>query len=799
MFKNYIKIAFRNLLKNKIYSLINIMGLAIGITATIMIGLWINDELNYNSHFESSTTIAQVLQNETYNAKTETSEAIPRPLEFAIRKDYEDNFKHLIMSSWTQPRYLKYGEINLNFQGNFMQKGAPEMLSLEIISGIKNGIDDQKSIMISESTAKALFKDENPIGKIIRVNSKDDLAVSAVYKDIPNNNSFSELKFLGSWDYYVAANRWIQNAKTSWGNNSFQLFAQINENTTIDAVTAKIIDVKKKLSPEEAEFNPQMFLFPMKDWYLRSKFEEGIQTGGRIENVWLFGIIGAFVLLLACINFVNLSTARSEKRAIEVGIRKSIGSRRGQLISQFLSESFIIVLLSFVLSIGLVLLFLNGFNDLASKKIVFPWLDIQFWGVSFIFIVITSFLAGSYPALYLSSFNPVTVLKGTFKTGKFAALPRKILVVTQFTVSVALIIGTMIVMNQIDFAKNRPTGYDKEGLIQIPVMTSEFIGKKDIMRNQFIASGAVTEMAGTSSPMTDIWSNHSGYTWDGKPSGFQEEFTHTSVSYEFVETLGLKIIDGRGFSREFPSDSTGVILNKSAVAYMGLENPVGKYMRDSDTEDPNDPLKIIGVVDDILVQSPYAPVKPSMYVFERYGNISYYNLRMNPTKSVSDNLAIIENTFKTNFPNLPFIYQFVDEQYGQKFRSEERIANLSKVFTLLAIFISCLGLFGLASFVAEQRTKEIGVRKTLGASVSQLWMLLSKDFLKLVIISLIIGSPIAYLMMSEWLEKFTYRTHISWTVFLIASSGALLITLITVSYQAIKSAIANPVDSLKTE
>ncbi|WP_405562752.1 ABC transporter permease [Polaribacter sp. Asnod6-C07] len=799
MFKNYIKIALRNLLKNKVYSLINILGLAIGITATVMIGLWINDELNYNNHFENSNTIAQVLQNETYNNKTETSEAIPRALEFAIKKDYEDNFKHLVMSSWTQPRYLKYGEINLNFQGNFMQKGASEMLSLEIVSGVKNGIDDQKSIMISESTAKALFKDINPIGKIVRINSTDDLTVSAVYKNIPNNNSFSNLDFIGSWDYYVASRTWIQNAKTSWGNNSFQLFVQINENTTMDAVTAKIIDVKKIASPEEAQFNPQMFLFPMKDWYLRNKFDEGIQTGGRIENVWLFGIIGVFVLLLACINFVNLSTARSEKRAIEVGIRKSIGSKRSQLIAQFLSESFLIVVLSFVLSIGLVLLFLNGFNDLASKKIVFPWSDYQFWGVSFIFIIITSFLAGSYPALYLSSFNPVTVLKGTFKTGRFAALPRKILVVTQFTVSVALIIGTMIVINQIDYAKNRPTGYNKEGLIQIPVMTSEFNGKQEMMRNQFIASGAVINMAGTSSPMTDVWSNWSGFKWDGKDPEFQEEFAYTNVSYDFVETLGLTIIEGRGFSRDFASDSTAVILNKTAVEYMGIENPIGKYVRDSDDEDPREPLKIIGVIDDILVQSPYSPTKQAFYVFDNNESASYYNLRLNPSKSIADNLSKIESTFKANFPNLPFIYQFVDEQYGQKFRSEERVANLSKVFTILAIFISCLGLFGLASFVAEQRTKEIGIRKTLGASVSQLWILLSKDFLKLVVISLLIGSPIAYFMMKEWLQKFTYRTNISWTVFAIACSGALLITLITVSYQAIKSAISNPVDSLKTE
>ena len=799
MFRNYLKIALRNLLKNKIYSLINISGLAIGMTATILIALWINDELSYNDHFENKATIAQVLQHESANGIVDTGNAIPRALEFAIRKDYADNFKHIIMSSWNQPRYLKYGDLNLNFQGNFMQEGAPEMLNLEIISGVRDGLEQLKSIMIAESTAKALFKDEDPIGKTVKVNNEHDLVVTAVYKDLPETTEFNELKYLAPWKFYVSASRWIQRAKESWGNNSFQMYVEINENTTMQAVTDKIINVKKDNAPDEAEFNPQMFLHPMKDWHLRSEFENGIQSGGRIENVWLFGIIGVFVLLLACINFINLSTARSEKRAVEVGIRKSIGSKRGQLISQFLSESFLIVLVSFVASIGLVLLFLNAFNTLASKSIEFPWTNIGFWGVSLAFIAGTSFLAGSYPALYLSSFNPVSVLKGTFKAGRYAALPRKVLVVTQFTVSVALIIGTMVVMNQIDHAKNRPVGYNKEGLIQIPVMSSEFVGKADFMRNQFKESGAVLEMATTSSPTTNVWSNRSGYNWEGKPVGFQEDFAHTSVSYEFVETLGLKIIDGRGFSRDFPSDSTAIILNKTAVEYMGIQDPVGKYFTDPDEEDPFTPMKIIGVIDDMIMQSPYTPVKQSMYVFERYGNQSFYNLRLNPEKSTSESLALVEQVYKRNFPNVPFQYQFVDEQYGQKFRSEERIANLSKVFTLLAIFISCLGLFGLASFVAEQRTKEIGVRKTLGASVSQLWMLLSKDFVKLVVISLVIGSPIAYLLMSQWLEKFPYRTDISWTVFGIACSGALLITLATVSVQAIRSATTNPVDSLRTE
>ena len=799
MLKNYFKIAFRNLLKNKVYSLINISGLAIGMAATILIGLWIFDELSYDNHFENKSTIAQVFQHQTINGQTGTSPAIPRPLEFALRQDHKDNFKHIIMSSWEQPRYLKFGETNIYRTGNAMQESGPEMLDLQIIEGVRYGLKEVNAIMLSESAAKSLFGSEVALGKIVKINNEDDLIVSAVYKDIPENNSFSEMDYLIPWKYYITTQDWLENAKESWGNNSFQMFVQINENTTMEAVTSKIIDVKKKASDDEVQFNPQIFLLPMKDWYLRNDFENGMQSGGRIENVWLFGVIGLFILLLACINFVNLSTARSEKRATEVGIRKSIGSKRGQLIFQFLSESFLIVVLSFVFALGIVLLFLNGFNTLASKAIEFPWVNIQFWLVSLVFVIITSFLAGSYPALYLSSFNPVAVLKGTFRAGRYSSLPRKVLVVAQFTISVALIIGTLVVMNQIQYSKDRPAGYDKEGLVQIPVMSSEFVGKHDIMRNQFLASGGATSMTTTSSPTTQVWSNRGGYTWDGKPDDFQEDLAFTTVHYDFVETLGLKLIEGRGFSRDFATDSTAVILNKTAVEYMQIIDPIGKYIRDEDVEDPNDPLKIIGVVEDMIVQSPYEPVKQSMYVFERYGNIAFYNLRLNPQKSISKSLALIEGVFNKNFPNTPFDYQFVDEEYGRKFRSEERIASLARVFTALAIFISCLGLFGLASFVAEQRTKEIGVRKVLGASIRQLWLLLSKDFITLVVISLLIASPLAYYIMGEWLQKFSYRTSVTWDVFAIACFGALIITLVTVSFQAIKAATSNPVKSLRTE
>ncbi|NRB61280.1 MAG: ABC transporter permease [Winogradskyella sp.] len=799
MLKNYFKIAFRNLLKNKVYSLINISGLAIGMAATILIGLWIYDELNFNSHFKNKNTIAQIYQHQTWNGVTGTGPAIPRPLEFALREEYNDNFKHIIMASWEQPRYLKYGETNIYITGNAMQKGAPEMLELEMISGVRNGLEDMNSIMISESTSVAIFGSKNPIGKTIKVNNAHDLMISGVYKDIPEGNHFGDMEYIMSWDFYVTTQEWLEQTKDVWDNNSFQLFVQINENTTMDAVTSKIKNIKKTKAPDLVEYNPEMFLFPMEDWYLRNDFENGIQSGGRIENVWLFGIIGAFILILACINFINLSTARSEKRATEVGIRKSIGSQRGQLIFQFLTESFLIVVLAYVFATGIVLLSLNSFNNLASKSIVFPWTNIGFWLGSVAFIFITAFLSGSYPALYLSSFNPVAVLKGTFKAGRFASLPRKVLVVTQFTVSIALIIGTLVVMNQIQFSKDRPTGYDKEGLIQIPVMSAEFEGKQEVMRNQFLASGGAIHMTTTSSPTTSVWSNRSGYTWEGKPEGLQEDLAYTSVNYDFVETLGLKIIDGRGFSREFASDSNAVILNKTALKHMGLQDPVGKIIRSSNGEGEFLDLKIIGVIDDMVVQSPYEPVKQAMYDFDRWGNIAFYNLRLNPKKSTSENLSLIESAFKQNFPGTPFDYQFVDEEYGMKFRAEERLASLARVFTALAIFISCLGLFGLASFVAEQRTKEIGVRKVLGASVSQLWLLLSKDFITLVTIALAIASPLAYYVMSGWLQKFTYRSPLGWDVFVIACFGAIVITLITVSFQAIKAATTNPVKSLRTE
>ncbi len=800
MLRNYLKIALRNLARNKVYSAINIGGLAVGMAVAVLIGLWVWDELTFDHYHKNHNRIAQIYQSQTFNGEIGTGNAIPRPLEMILWNNYGGNFKHIVMSTGRFRSILAHGGKKLVKQGNFMQQAAPEMLGLTMLSGQKDGLKDPNSILLAASTAQALFGREQALDKIVKLNNKYNLKVTGVYTDVPPSNEFSATTYIAPWEQYVNSTEGLKNEVNNWSGNRWQLFVQIADNTTMEQVSANIRDAKMKAAPQEdTQYKPVLFLHPMNDWHLRSTFENGVQTGGRIENVWLFGIIGAFVLLLACINFMNLSTARSEKRAKEVGIRKSVGSVRAQLISQFLSESFLVVGLAFIAATMLVLIALPAFNTLADKKIEFPWANGYFWSASLFFIGLTVLLSGSYPALYLSSFQPVKVLKGTFRVGRYAALPRKVLVVLQFTVSVALIIGTTIVFRQIQHSQNRPAGYNREGLVQIPLTDFDFVGKYDFMRRELINSGAVVAMSSASSPTTDVWSNVAGFTWEGKPAGFQENLAVTQVSPEYVKSLGLKIIAGRDFSREFASDSNAVILNKTAVTYMGLKHPVGTILRDEHEENHTPPVTVIGVIDDMIMQSPYEPVKQSMYKFDKYNNATYYNLRLNPNQSASKSVATVEAVFKKDFPNLPFEYQFVDQEYAAKFAAEERIASLASVFAVLAIFISCLGLFGLAMFIAEQRTKEIGIRKVLGASVGNLWGLISKDFVYLVLIAFGIATPIAYYFLSNWLQKYAYRTEMSWWIFASAGAGALFITLLTVSFQSIKAALTNPVKSLRSE
>jgi putative ABC transport system permease protein len=638
----------------------------------------------------------------------------------------------------------------------------------------------------------------NPINKTIKIDDRIDVKVTGVYEDLPSNTDFKDLKFMVPWELYVSTEPWVKRAKEDreWGNNSFQIYAQIADNVDFETVNKRILRSKyNKVDEEEKRFDAKIFLHPMKDWHLKSNWKNGINTGGLIDYVWLFGIIGIFVLILACINFMNLSTARSEKRAKEVGVRKAIGSVRGQLITQFLSESMLVAFFALMLSLLLVEFTLPFFNEVADKKMTILWEIPSFWLILIGFSMLTGLISGSYPALYLSSFQPVKVLKGTFKVGRFASLPRKVLVVFQFTVSMALIIGTAIIYLQVQFSKNRPIGYDRNNLMMISMKTPEFHDKSELLRNELKTSGAIVEFAQSSSPLTEVWSNVSGFNWQGKDPNLDTDFGIINVTPEFGKTVGWNFKEGRDFSRAFSRDSLSVILNEAAVKFMGIKNPIGKTIWG---DDKNKSFTIIGVIKDMLMQSPYKPVKQSFY-FLNYKDVNWINLKLNPNKSASESIAKIGSIFKKHISSAPFEYKFADDEFAAKFKTEEQIGKLALFFAILAIFISCLGLFGLASFVAEQRTKEIGIRKVLGATVMNLWTLLSKDFVFLVIISVVIATPIAYLFMNNWLQKYDYRTNISWWVFAFSGVGVLAITLLTVSFQAIKAALANPVKSLRTE
>jgi ABC-type antimicrobial peptide transport system permease subunit len=793
MLRNYLKIAGRNLLRNKVYSFINIGGLAVGMAVAMLIGLWVWDELSFDQSFANYDRIAQVMQHQTYNKEISTQGAIPFPLGAELRRSYGGNFKHVLMASGETARVLTVGNKHLSKRGIAIESGAPDMLTLTMRKGTRAGLTDPASILLSESVAHDLFGETDPMNKLIRLDTKTTVKVTGVYENLPHNSSFSELSFMTPWALYLSEQPWIRQMENPWRSNSFQLFVQLAEQADIDQVSAKIRDVKlTHIRPEERRYQPQVFLNPMRQWHLYSEFKDGVRTGGLVQFVWLFGSIGVFVLLLACINFMNLSTARSEKRAKEVGIRKAVGSLRGQLITQFFGESLLVVTLAFGLALAVVLLTLPAFNQVAQKQIHLPLTNPIFWLLGLGISVLTGLIAGSYPALYLSAFKPLNVLKGTFRVGRFAALPRRALVIVQFTVSITLIVGTIIVFRQIQFAKNRPVGYSRAGLVTLrgTESTHKHI---DAIRTELKAAGVIVELAESSSPTTDVWSTNGGFEWRGKDPGLSVDFPNSGVTYEFGKTIGWQLRAGRDFSRSYGTDSTGFIINEAAARFMGFTNPIGEVVHWD-----GHPFTIIGVVKDIVVQSPYQPIPPSIYHLapdEAY----VVTIRTNPAVSTSQALTGIETVIKKYNPAVPFDYQFTDQEYAKKFGDEERIGTLASIFAVLAILISCLGLFGLASFMAEQRTKEIGVRKVLGASVLSLWGLLSKDFVVLVIIALLVATPIAYYFLSGWLQRYAYHTDVNWWIFALSGTGALLITLLTVSYQSVKVALMNPVKSLRSE
>jgi putative ABC transport system permease protein len=794
MIRNYLKVALRNFSRNKIFSFINITGLSVGMAVAILIGLWIRDELSFNKQFEKFSRIAQVMQNQTFNGETGTQRSLPFPIGDQLKKEFGSDFTYVSMSSWNSDHILSSGEKKITISGSYMEPAITEMLNLQMLKGTRAGLRDMHSILISKETAKSLFGNADPIGKVIKIDNDQQVKVGGVYVDLPFNSDFGNMQFIASWQLYIDNLQWGFKESDPWRANMFQTFVQVTDHADMQKVSEKIRDVKiKMVKPDDALHMPVVFLHPMSKWHLYSEFKNGKNVGGRINYVWLFGIIGGFVLLLACINFMNLSTARSEKRAREVGIRKAIGSRRIQLIGQFFGESMLYVFIAFVLS----LFFANGvlgfFNEVADKKISIPWTQPMFWLSGLLFSLMTGAIAGSYPAFYLSSFEAAKTLKGAFRVGRYASIPRKALVVVQFSVSVILIIGTITVFRQIEFAKSRAVGYSRNGLIMSYMATSDIHDHLESVKQDLHHTGAIAEISESSSAPTFVDEVDDGLEWRGKDPSVQGNTGVLYISYDFGKTIGWQVKEGRDFSPAYPSDSAALIINESFAKFMGLTHPVGETIRWNKKT-----YHIVGIVKDMLMESPYEPVFRTVFLMSPNPE-HWINIRINPGMNVHEAIAKIEPVFKKYNPAQPFGYKFTDEEYARKFGDEERIGKLAGSFALLAIFISCMGLFGMASFMVEQRTREIGVRKVLGATVFNLWRLLSREFVILVLISLFIAVPLSWYYLHGWLEHFTYRTEISWWIFTSAGLGAIMITLATVSFQAIKASLANPVTSLRSE
>jgi putative ABC transport system permease protein len=803
MFKNYFMIAWRNLVKTKGYSFINIGGLALGMSVALVIGLWVNDELSFNKYHDNYDHIGQIMKSGTFQDKHYAGQDyLQFPMLHELQTTYGENFKYVVPRQGKYEAILSIDDKKITKTGTNIGEDGPEMFTWKMIYGSRSGLKDIQSIMISSSTSDALFGAGDPIGKTVKINNDKEVTISGVFEDFPKNSVLYGLQFARPWEAYLMNNPWVK--EQGWQNHFYQIYVEIQPTTNFVSVDATIKDLEINVTrnldymKDWLKYNPEVHINPMSRWHLYSDYKEGTLQNGPIQLVWFIGSIGVFVLLLACINFMNLSTARSEKRAKEVGVRKTLGSDRKQLIAQFFAESFLVVFISFGFALVIVIAALPWFNTISQKAMQLPWQTASFWIASASFLFVTGMLAGSYPALYLSSFNPLKILKGTYRAGRLASIPRKALVVLQFTVSIMLIASTGVIYHQLMFVKDRPVGYSREGLLMMQKKGKEFSQKFETLRTELKSSGAVEEIADAGGPITTTWSGNGGFTWKGVDPLADNSFSTLNVSADFGTTVGWNVIDGRTFSRDIASDSSAIIINEAAAKQMKLENPVGETVHWTNLAwNMDKDFHVVGVIHDMVMNSPFEPVRPAIYL--NIGGASWMYVRINPTMTTAEALPKIEATFKKVIPGVPFDYKFASQEYATKFATEDNIGRLAVVFTTLAIVISCLGLFGLASFVAEQRTKEIGIRKVLGATIPNLWRMLSGEFVVLVSVACVIAVPTSYYFLYNGISGYEYRTEIAWWIFAAASGGAMVITLATVSFQAVKAALANPMNSLRTE
>ncbi|MDR2275610.1 MAG: ABC transporter permease [Sphingobacterium sp.] len=792
MIRTYIKIAWRNLLKNKAFSAINILGLAIGMAGALLIALWLQNMLGMDRFHEKSERLYIISNRDTYQGELQAWTNTPKIMGPTLKTDFPE------IESFTRieqgDKFLtSYADKNVVSSVSFVDPGFFNMFSYPLLKGAKtNLLEDANSVVITEKYAKALFGNDDPIGKTIKIESKYLVTVQAIVKD-PSSSSSIQFDYLLSWDLakkmgYVDIN---------WSNNSTYTYILLREGTSLVDFNAKIRLFSQNhinVGDNEIKSTNEIFAFPYKDTYLYDRSEQGAYTAGRIQLVRLFTWIGAFILLVACINFMNLSTARSERRAKEVGVRKVIGAQRKSLIFQFIVESILISIVAMILALVFIVLVLPAFNNLVEKNLTISILSGRTWLFLIGFTFVTGILAGSYPAFFLSSFKPLKTLKGKLNSYNKGLSIRSILVVIQFSIAIILTIATIIVSRQIQHTKDRDRGYNDNGLL-----ATRFTGTLEknylSLRNELLASNAVIAVSKNMSPVTDRYSNGWGFSWQGSTENDKKfSFDRFSTDADAVKSLGFKLVAGRDIDvYKYATDSAAMLLTESAVKRMRLQNPLGQTVN-GDGRD----WTVVGIIKDFIVESPFQKNYP-MIILGPHAWFTNIHYRLNPNKSTATNLKTIETIFKKFNPDYPFEYKFIDKNFEDKFKETRAIGTISMLFSGLTIFISCLGLFALIAYMAETRMKEIAVRKVLGASLTQVTSLLSIDFIKLVMIAILVASPIAWWLTEKWLQDYSYRIEIQWYYFLITGLMAILISMATISYQAIKAALSNPVDSLRNE
>ncbi|MNG77571.1 Macrolide export ATP-binding/permease protein MacB [compost metagenome] len=787
MIKLFLKTALRNLKRNPLNTAINILGLALGFTVALISTLWVLKQFSFDKHYSNYQHIYQVMMTGTFNDEKSTDRSTPIPLVKTITSDFKNEMPDAALVTNMESNNIKVGEKKLNAPGFYAMGKFAELFALESVQGNSSTPSSPSTIIVSESLAKRLFDKTDVIGKILRLNGREQYTIQGVYKDIPENNTFYGLDYVLPFVDYLAKNQGIEE---SWSSCYFSTFAKIDNAAFVPALENRLTNIiNKKLT----DIKPEILLHPMSKWHLYDSFKNGKNVGGQIQYVWMFAWISIFILLLASINFINLSTARSLKRGKEIGILKSVGVNRRQLIAGFLVESTLAVCFAFLIAILLATMLLPWINTITNTVLQVPFTRIQFYLYSFLGVFSIGILAGLYPALFLSSFNPIIALKGKMNIGKQGFNVRKGMVIVQFAISIFLMIATYLVIKQLHYTKDRPIGYKSSNLVNI-TSSSQLISKNfEILKKELISQRLIQEASLTSNFVNKLTLTGGGFNWQGNETKEGSIMGIFTIDENFAKTVQWDFLKGRNFSKDFKTDSTGVIINEAAAKFMGVTDLTSKQLSRSGIN-----YTIIGIIQNTLSESPFKSITPTAYFLDFLPK-NKITLRLNEQQDISQTMKAIAQQFNRFDPDLIFDYAFTDKEYAKQFEQMEMIKSLTSIFTGLAILISCLGLYALVAFLTEQREKEIGIRKVLGASEVGLWKLLCTEYLWLTLIGFLVAAPLAYLLMETWLDDYVYRISISWTVFVFTGLTALGITLITVSYQAIKAALANPVITLRNE